>query len=167
PLNQVFRSPFCFVYPKDGSEYFHEFTSYLVSSWSVRGNGTACAMPYSRLDRQTRQNYNIIYVGLSPDRANLPDDLPFSWDGTDLSIGQKTFTTIAGTTTLPEGDGLAAAYFARPQNENVLLHPMFMPFSSRRGMPDYFVIAAPSQNDVKIHYGFYDAEWQADPDLRD
>jgi len=167
PLNQVFQSPFCFVYPKDGSDVYREFTSYLVSSWSVRGNGTACAMPYSRLDAETRESHNIVYVGLSPDRANLPDDLPFSWDGTDLSIGNTTFTTIAGVTVFPEGDDMAAAVFARPQNENLLLHPVFMPFNSRRGMPDYFVVAADSQGNAQLEYGFYDGQWQADASLRD
>ncbi len=167
PLNQVYRSPFCFVYPFDGSDYFRKYATFLASSWSVRGNGYACAMPFEKLDESTREDYNIIYVGLDPDRADLPQDRPFSWDGTDFGVGQHTYTTITAVSAFPEDDDMAAAIFARPQNENLLLHPLFMPFNSRRSMPDFMVLEATGSQNAALRYGFYDANWEPDADLRD
>ncbi len=167
PLNQVYRDPFCFVYPFDDSEYFRQYATYLASSWSVRGNGYACAVPLAKLDESIRENYNLIYVGLDPDEAGMAEDRPFSWDGQDLTVGDHTYTTIVGVTAFPDGDRLGAAVFARPQNENILLHPLFMPFSSRRGMPDFQVLEATGQSTATSRYGFYDANWETDADLRD
>ncbi|MEZ4472983.1 MAG: hypothetical protein R3F60_19800 [bacterium] len=47
PFNQAFHRPFCYIYPDRVPEFAH-FAAYMTTTWTMIGNGHACALPYSR-----------------------------------------------------------------------------------------------------------------------
>mgnify|MGYP006280658781 CR=1 FL=1 len=159
PMNQVFRSPFCFVYSTDASADYQHFAAYLTSIWSLRGNGHACAVPYSELTDEIRQERNIIYLGIPFEDLPNHESLPFSYSESAVSIGNNTYSGAVGIYTFPEGDGMAMAWYASGGNTQLLNN--YTPFSSRSGMPDYLLFD--SQGGAAI--GFFDANWQFSSDF--
>ena len=159
PMNQVFRSPFCFVYSTDASADYQHFAAYLTSIWSLRGNGHACAMPYSQLTDEIRQKRNIIYLGIPFEDLPNHESLPFRYSESSVSIGNNTYSGAVGIYTFPEGDGLAMAWYASGGNTQLL--STYTPFSSRRGMPDYLLFDSRGG----AANGFFDGDWDFSSDF--
>jgi poly(3-hydroxybutyrate) depolymerase len=158
PMNQVYREPFCFVYSRDASADYKHFAAYLISVWSVRGNGHACAMPYSQLTDQVRQDRNIIYMGIPFEDLPNHESLPFSYSESAITVGGNEMEGAAGMFTFPEGDGMAIAWYASGGNTQLL---GFSPFSSRSGLPDFYL----SDSQGGLAAGYFDANWEYDSQL--
>ncbi len=155
PLNQAFRQPFCFVYPANGSGTYQDYAAFLLSVWSIRGNGHGCAMPKSQVTASLRQERNLIYLGVETSTIPNSSELPFSWDGQTLNIGQSlSYDTGVGYIAFPQGEGMAASIQAAPGSEDLLFS--YHPFSSRSGMPDYLVFS----DRGGLAFGFFDANWE-------
>ena len=159
PYNQVFRHPFCYVYPdgEDGA-VFARHAAYLVSYWSIYGNGHACAMPLSGLTGEVRAERNLVYVGIPMADIDLPD-VPFEWDAEGVSVGGTSYPDAALMFVFPDGERLSAVLAAADGVEPLLY--WIVPFSSRAGLPDYLVWSSSGSQLA----GFFDADWQYDPDL--
>jgi dienelactone hydrolase len=158
PLNQVYRQPFCFVYSKEASADYQHFAAYLISVWSIRGNGHACAMPYSELTEEVRQERNIIYMGIPFEDLPNHESLPFSYSESAITVGGNTMEGAAGIFAFPEGDGMAIAWYASGGNTQLL---GYSPFSSRSGLPDFYV--RDSQGGLAA--GYFDGNWAYDSQL--
>ena len=158
-LNEAFRNPFCFVYPDDGPGAYRAYATYLMGTWSIRGNGHACALPVSQVDQKLREERNLIYLGV--DFSEIPDngDRPFSWRANELSIGSWSFSSGMAMILFPDGDRPAAAFVATEGSEGLLFG--YQPFSSRAGLPDYSVLSSQGARAL----GFFDSEWKFDPSL--
>jgi len=157
PFNQVFHRPFCFAYA-DGDEAVERWVSYMVSIWSLIGNGTACAVPFSRVDGALRSERNMVYVGV-PSASLTGRTLPFRWDADSIAVGSTTHVDSALLFVFPEGDRLSAVVTATAGAKSLLYR--VMPFSSRSGMPDYAVW---TRGGLKTA-GFFTPTWQYDPGL--
>ena len=157
PLNQVFQRPFCFVYEDQGPDAYRQYAAYLVSWWAVLGNGQACAVARSALDAALGTTHNLVYLGVPPAAIPGATDLPFTWDDQGITVGGTSVAAAAVAFVFPEGDRLSAAFEATPGSEYLLFR--YMPFSSRSGMPDFFVWTAAG---VQAS-GFLDADWQLAP----
>ena len=149
-FNQVFRSPFCFVYDEAGSEYA-EFAAYMISSWSLIGSGSACSLPVAELTDALRQERNLIWLGVSPGDIGVP--LPFDWDEESVTVGEDTFFTAGLLFVFPNGDRLNAAMVTTPGEEELLLS--VVPWSSRSGLPDYYLWSSFGQ----MASGFFQPDW--------
>jgi poly(3-hydroxybutyrate) depolymerase len=159
PLNQVFRRPFCFVYPSNGSGVYRDYAAFLLSVWSIRGNGHGCALPKNRVTDTLRQERNLVYLGIETSKIPHKGQLPFSWNGKKLTIGSWSFQSGVSFIAFPQGDHMAASIQAAPGSKNLLFD--YHPFSSRSGMPDYLVFS-----DVGgLALGFFDANWKFDSSL--
>ncbi len=162
PLNQVFHRPVCFVYPEDGPNEYREYAAYLASSWSVRGNGQAQAIPFERLTGTIEDEYNIIYLGVpTDDIVDLPESLSFEVGEDAITFGGQDFTQSAIAFVFPAATGRLSAVWATVPGFEFLLFRT-MPFTSRSGLPDYTIWRANNGNRVG---GFFDAEWTLDPAL--
>jgi hypothetical protein len=151
-FNQAYRRPFCFVHPdEDGLNA--QYAAYLASSWTIIGNGHSCAVPFSRLTPELRAQYNMIYVGI-PVEA-LPPELSsqVGWNATGARVGGESFGGGSVAFVYPEGDRLSAVY-ASPAGREWNLFDV-VPFSSRSGLPDYFVWRSGS----RLAAGFFNADW--------
>jgi hypothetical protein len=151
-FNQAYRRPFCFVHPdEDGLNA--QYAAYLASSWTIIGNGHSCAVPFSRLTPELRAQYNMIYVGI-PVEA-LPPELSsqVGWNMTGARVGGESFGGGTVAFVYPEGARLSAVY-ASPAGREWNLFDV-VPFSSRSGLPDYFVWRSGS----RLAAGFFDADW--------
>jgi poly(3-hydroxybutyrate) depolymerase len=154
PLNEVFQRPFCFVYPAAGkasSLAFERYAAYLVSTWAVLGNGLACALPADRVSAATRASHNLIYVGVQ--RGEAPPFAALGWDKGSVSVGDKSYPAAALAAVFPDGDRLAATFSTTAGAEHLLFR--YHPFTSRSGLPDYFVWAAGGS----IASGFFSPTW--------
>ena len=151
-FNQVFRRPFCFVYDEAGSEYA-EFAAYMISSWSLIGNGSACSVPVAELTETLRQERNLIWLGV--DMAEIGDaaTLPLSWDDESFTLGDDRFTTSALLFVFPRGEHLDAAMVSAPGQEELLL--TVVPWSSRAGLPDYHMFSSFGG----VRSGFFENDW--------
>ena len=158
-LNEVFRAPFCFVYPDDGAKELRAYASFLTSTWSIRGNGNACSVPLSQVDSRLKSERNLVYVGVPFDEIPDAQNRPFSWSDSEISIGSWSFSTAMAFILFPQGDRPAAAFVTTKGTEAFLFN--FHPFSSRTGMPDYRVISAQGGDAA----GFFDPEWKFDASL--
>jgi len=155
PLNEVFHRPFCFVFQDDASglaNAYQRYASFLISSWAVTGNGLACALPISRVTPQIRKDYNLVYLGMAKSSlAAAPKEL--SWDSA-ITVGATKYDGSALAMVFPESGRLSALLATSPGSETFLFR--FMPFSSRGGVPDWFVW---STGGAKAS-GFFDPEWK-------
>lgn len=156
PMNQVFHRPFCLVYD-ESSPVYERYAAYLLQWWSVLGNGQGCSSPRSTMPVDLGASYNLVYIGWP--RADLPfgADLPVDWTADAVTVGGATFTGVAAGFVYPVGDRLAAALVATAGAERLLFR--YMPFTSRSGMPDYFVFGP----DGGVANGFFDGDWHLDP----
>ena len=156
PMNQVFHRPFCLVYDAS-SPVFERYAAYLLQWWSVLGNGQGCSMPRSAMPADLGASYDIVHIGWP--KADLPfaDASPIDWTAESITIGGETFTDVAAGFVYPSGDRLAAVLVATAGSERLLFR--YMPFTSRGGMPDFFVFGTGGG----VANGFFDADWQLDP----
>ncbi|MBI2894444.1 MAG: hypothetical protein HYY06_12910 [Deltaproteobacteria bacterium] len=157
PYNQVYRRPFCFVYPDDESE-LADYAAYMTSTWSIVGNGRACALPISRLTDDLRDRFSIVYLGLGADAIGDPD-VGFEWDGSSIDLDGDSFERAGLLFVFPERGHLSALVTTTDGDERLLYD--VVPFSSRAGMPDWLIWA----DGQALGAGFFDAEWRYDPAL--
>ena len=158
-LNATFHRPFCFVYPDDESRVYRGYAAYLLSNWSIRGNGHGCALPLELLTDEIADNNNLIYLGVDIDEIPDHDDRPFDWDGETYTVGDSEVDYGAGFVTFPDGDHQSAAFIAAEGAEHSLF--IHQPFTSRAGMPDYFFFSP----DGGIGGGMFDSDWEYDSNL--
>lgn len=153
PFNQVMERPFCLVYPSDGPEAYRHYAAYLLSNWSIIGNGHGCALADIDLSAEIRSNYNLIYLG--GDYELLADDVPegIRWSDSDLQFGSETWTNAAGLFVFSEEGHLSAVMTAPDGYEHLLFG--IMPFSSRFVVPDYLVWS----DSGGITAGFFNGDW--------
>jgi hypothetical protein len=151
PLNQVFHRPFCFVWDDSGPAAYRQYAAWLLSWWTFIGNGQGCGLPLSLLDEPIEAEYNLVFLGIAP------EGLPISWDDEAVQVGDATFEEAAVFFVYPHGERLRAWLGATSGLERLLFR--YVPFSSRSGMPDYFVLG----KDGLVASGFFDAEWEIDP----
>ncbi len=156
PFNQVMHQPFLYVYP-DGDEGYAAYAAWLVSTWSLIGNGHAGALPRSALTLELGKKFNIIYIGLQRSDPVLPADLPWQWDADGVHGGGKDFPPSLLLTVFV-ADGHLNALIVAPDDQRQLLS-LAMPFSSRAGLPDYLVYGEGKTQAA----GFYNGDWQLDP----
>jgi poly(3-hydroxybutyrate) depolymerase len=155
PFNEALSRPFCFVYPDEGPETYRRYASYLTSTWAVRGNGLACALPASRFSAAVAEDYQPVYLGVRPEGA----ELPFAWEDGAVTVATHRFEGAAVAFVQPEGDGVAAYVATAPGHEELLW--TVMPFSSGSALPDYLVWT----DRGGAAAGFFDAEWAFDESL--
>lgn len=158
PLNQLFHKPFCFVWPDDGEATFRNYASFMLSWWSVIGNGQGCGVPLGGV-AAVGDDYNLIYIGIPSAELDSAGALPLSWDTAGVTIGGQTLGDVAVAFLYPDGERLAGYFFATAGSEHLLFR--YLPFSSRSGMPDYLLWA----EDGLAATGFFDADWQFDATL--
>jgi poly(3-hydroxybutyrate) depolymerase len=154
PFNQVFRRPFCFVYPDSGGLY-QEYVSYLTSYWAILGNGHACSLPLSALTDAVRAERNLIWVGL--DDNEVGSGMPFQWDEDEVEVGSLS-RSEAGLLMVFPSDGRLNAVLTATASDPRLLHRI-SPFSSRAGMPDYLMWTSGST----AASGFFTGDWEYVP----
>jgi len=156
PMNQVFQRPFCLVYD-ESSPVYERYAAYLLAWWSVIGNGQGCSLPRSAMPAGLASSHNLVHIGWP--KADLPfaADLPIDWTADSIALGDATFNDVAAGFVYPAGDRLAAVIIVTSGSERLIFR--YMPFTSRGGMPDYFVFGAQGG----VANGFFDADWQLDP----
>jgi len=153
PFNQVFRSPFCFIYSADGTEDART-AAYLSSYWALIGNGQACGLSESQLQDVPGLGHNRVYLG----SAALPlKRAPFDWDADGAIFNGVSQSGAALMYVTPDEDRLAAVLVAPEGREHLLRR--LNPFSSRSGLPDYLVFG--DQGGIAI--GHFGSDWQYDP----
>jgi hypothetical protein len=161
PLNQVFFRPVLYVYPDDGPNAYREYAAFLTSLWTIRGNGQAQSLAFSRLTAAHQDEYNIVYLGVPPDDIlDLPASIGFDVSPDAVTFGGQDFIEAAAAFVFPADTGRLSAVFITVPGFEYLLG-RYRPFSSRAGMPDYYIWRA---NGVRIG-GFFDHEWTVDPEL--
>lgn len=161
PYNQVYHRPFCYVYPDagdPGSGLMAEYAAFLLSDWSIYGNGHGCALPIGAVTPWHRESYNLVYLGLAPDAAGDPS-APFDWSPDAITFGGSTFDDGALLFVFPEGDRLSAVLYATAGSEYLLYR--VVPFSSRAGLPDYLIWT--DQGGAAA--GYFAPDWSFDPAL--
>ncbi len=156
PMNQVFHRPFCLVYD-ESSEVNGRYAAYLSQWWAVIGNGQACSMPRSEAPADLGVSHNIVHIGWPKVDLPFAEELPLDWTAESITIGGKDFTGVAAGMVYPSGDRLSAVIIATAGAERLMFR--YMPFTSRSGMPDYFVFGP----EGGVANGFFDADWQVDP----
>jgi len=154
PFNQVFRSPFCFVYPDEGGVY-EQYTSFLTSYWAILGNGQACALPISELTDALRADRNLIFVGL--DNNEVGADMAFEFGADEIDIGPISWDEAGLLMVFPSGGRLNAVLTATEADPHLLYRQS--PFSSRSGMPDFAVWTRSGNRSS----GFFSPEWEYVP----
>jgi hypothetical protein len=157
PLNQVFSRPFCFVYDPS-SESYRRSASWLTSIWAVIGNGQACAVSMDQVTDAIRSETQLVYVGVASKSLPAVEAMGVKWDGALVQIGDKTYPGAAVWVVFPDQGKLSAAIGAPTGHEYMVRR--FAPFSSRAGMPDFFVYDRVKGLRAS---GFFDASWKLDP----
>jgi len=154
PLNQLWHRPFCFVYDETGPAAYRWYAAYLLSDWSLTGNGHGCAVALGDLTPAIEDGYNLIYLGV--DMSDIPGSgaLPFTWDSGGVTVGGTQYAASALAFIYPDGDKVAGYFYAPAGVEYLLFR--YSPWSSRSGMPDYFVWAESGL----VGSGFFDGDWQ-------
>lgn len=160
PLNEAFESPYCFVYEAAGPAEYGQLAAYMTSYWAVYGNGFACTVTWEDLDDWTRENYQLIYLGIPPEWIawDLPEGeaSPFALDEDGVGVG--SLRQRAGTlwAVYPEGGKLAALLLADRGGEGALFD--INPYQSRLVLPDYTLLGSGGL----VAAGFFDADWRLD-----
>ena len=154
PFNQVFRSPFCFVYP-DGGGVYEQYTSFLTSYWAILGNGHACALPISALNDTIRNERNLIFVGLDDNEVGA--GMPFDFDEDEVDIGPISWDEAGLLMVFPSDGRLNAVLTATASDPHLLYRQS--PFSSRSGQPDYAVWTRGGNRSS----GFFSSDWEYVP----
>jgi hypothetical protein len=151
--------PFCFVCDDAGSAVYRDYAAYLLSFWSMLGNGHGCGVAVSELTPAIEASHNLVYLGVPRAAVKGGDNLPFVRDGAAITVGDKTFQGAAAAFVFPAGDRLGAVLTATEGNERLLYH--YVPFSARAAMPDLLVWNEGGGQAT----GFFDAGWHIDKSL--
>jgi hypothetical protein len=159
PLDEVFYRPFCLVYPDDGPAAYRRYAAYLLSSWSLLGNGHGCALPASRLTPTLRGAYNLVHLGAPAAQVEAAGGaLPLAWDRAAVTVGSNRFDASALAFVHPAASGrLSAVITATAGSEGLLFR--LMPFTSSFVAPDYLVFGAMGARTA----GFFTPEWTYRP----
>lgn len=157
PLNQLFHRPFCFVYDADGPEAFRRYAAFLLSWWSIIGNGHGCAVALADLTPELAADRNLVYLGVPMDQIDGSGALPITWDPDGVTIAGAQHPASAMAYVYPDGDRLTGYFSAAAGAEYLLFR--YVPFSSRAGMPDFLIW----QEGGSSAAGFFDADWQIEP----
>ncbi|MFH2009189.1 MAG: prolyl oligopeptidase family serine peptidase [bacterium] len=157
PLNQLWHRPFCFVYDEAGPAAYRWYAAYLLSDWSLTGNGHGCAVALGDLTPAIEDGYNLIYLGV--DLNDIPGSgaLPLTWDSDGITVNNTLYPDSAVAFIYPDGDKVAGYFYAAAGAEYLLFR--YSPWSSRSGMPDFFVWAESGL----VGTGFFDGDWQLEP----
>lgn len=158
-LNPTFHRPFCFVYPDDDSEILRGVIANLLTNWALRGNGHGCALPLELLTDDIAESRNLIYVGVDFEQIPGHEDRPFQWDDESLSVGSYEYDGGAGFVTFPRDGHQSAAFIATDGYERSLY--LHMPFTSRAGMPDFFLW----DDGGGLAGGYFDSNWEFEENL--
>jgi poly(3-hydroxybutyrate) depolymerase len=151
PVNEVYRRPFCYVYP-DGAADYEQYAAHQLSYWAIIGNGRACALPRSLLTPLVRAEYNLVHLGPEPgDLPAVPEGL--TWSGGDVTIGGTTHSRASLVYVYPDGERLSAVMTAPARGVPSLF--AVQPFSSRGGLPDYLVFSSGRG----LAAGFFSPTW--------
>ena len=123
PYPEVFQHPFCYVYPdaRDRAAYKH-YAAFQVSMWSIIGNGHGCALPYSRLTPELRDEYNLIYLGIPPDDV-ADGEHPFVWNDEMIDVPDREagpYSDAMLVFVFPDGDRLSAVMATTAGAERLL-----------------------------------------------
>ncbi|MCB9549344.1 MAG: prolyl oligopeptidase family serine peptidase [Myxococcales bacterium] len=149
PFNQAFHRPYCYIYP-DRVPEFARFAAYMTTTWTMIGNGHACALPYSR--RDLAGDRQRVYLGLEPAQIG---DVPFTWDDREIVAGDARHLSAALAFVFDDGDRLGAVMTATARAEHLLYRAV--PFSSGAGLPDYLIWADQGGRAA----GFFGPDWAA------
>ncbi len=159
PYNEVYRRPFCFIVSDNDRGAAAAVAAHHAGQWNVIGNGQACTLPMSRRQEAIDAGRNTIYVAVSQDQLNLPNDFPFRWDDEGIYY-QDQRQRDGAFFSLFEEDGRLSAVLAAPTGKEDLLFEI-LPYSSRSGFPDFL-----AWNDRGlVATGFYDSDWRFDTRL--
>ena len=155
--DRVLEKPFLFAYAEDESGVFESYAAYLISTWSVIGNGHAGAIPFSSLTNEMKAERNIVYVGVSSDE--IDEELPtgFQWSAESFSLQGSVKTGALVFVHPSQAGGLYGVLHATVGAERLLFR--YQPFASRFNAPDYFTFGA-SENRA----GFFDYNWNLPTD---
>lgn len=158
PLNEALQRPWCFVYPDDGNVIFRRYASYLTSVWSVNGNGHGCALPLSAVTEGLRRERNLVYVGVSASVVRPPSGVPFTWDATGATLGDRRLDGAAMVFVFPQGEDHLGAAFSAPDDQARLLYRV-QPFASGFAVPDFMAWSAMGLQAS----GFFTPDWRYAP----
>lgn len=160
PFNQVLQRPFILVYEDEGHEAFRRYTSFLLSTWALIGNGHGVAMPLSQLTNEMRSEKNVVYVGVP--QASLPETVTsdIEWDATSIRVGDRSETGIAAVLIQPSESGRLFGVMTTTEGKEGLLF-RYQPFASRFTAPDFFTFGKSGAN----YAGFFDSDWGYDASL--
>lgn len=141
PFNQVLSRAYCYAYADDAPQVVRDYAAFLASWWSVQGNGAACALPESYVDRELLGERNVVWLGAIPSGARWSGALPFARTATEVRVGTDPFEHSMLVFTFPEGDGerLGGGIVVTEGDERLLFH--YMPFTSGFAAPDWFVLS--------------------------
>ncbi len=155
PLNQVFRKPFCFLYPEANAGY-QKSVAFMVSYWSIMGNGAACSLTDADNIDNLAADFQWVRLGEMA-RPIRPE--PFQWNDETVALGELEIRGGALFFVQPENDGISAGMVTARGREDLLRS--IVPFSSRGGQPDYLLFG----DDGVLAAGFFDANWLFNPSL--
>lgn len=156
PIHQLFYRPFCFAYPDNGPIAYQRYASFLLSSWSLIGNGHGCAVPLSQVTPALRREWNIVYLGVASSAVStMGGSLPITWDANAITTGATRNDASAAAFVVPNEDGsrLTGVFTATAGSEHLLFR--YMPFTSGFVAPDYLVFGAMGVRTA----GFFSADW--------
>ena len=153
PFNQVLEKPFLFAYADDEDGVFESYAAYLISTWSVIGNGHAGAVSISELTEQMRAGRNIVYIGVPADEIDEERPNGFDWSEQALTLNGLEQTGALVFVYPSKVGGLYGVMHATQGRERILFR--YQPFASRFNAPDYF-----SFGTGENRAGFFDYNWQ-------
>lgn len=159
PFNEVYASPWCWVYEAAGPDVYRDLAGWLASNWAVIGNGYGCALALEQVTPWVEANYALVYLGLPPQNLEFDVDNPFELAGSSIRIEDRSYDGAAVAYALPRRGRLAANIVATDGNEHLLFR--IMPFTSRFALPD-FLVWSDAGGEAG---GFFDAMWALDPAL--
>jgi len=153
PFNQVFASPFCFLYPDEGGEVYRAYAAFLLSRWQLIGNGQGCAMPLSELSDELRRDYNLIFMGASPEVALAGASAPLSWDSDGVTLSGREFRGSNLAAVYRAGDRLNATVVTTGGRERELYS--IAVFHSGFALPDFLIW----DDEGSRGAGFFTPDW--------
>jgi dienelactone hydrolase len=152
PLYQALEAPYCYVYDQ-GSPAWSRLAAVLTTSWSIIGNGHACAVPVSEVDDELRADFNLIWLGVAPADTGV-EDLPFTWSASRLGVPGEERSNAVLAFTYPAGDHLDAFITTTAGLEAEAFG--LVAFTSRSALPDYLLFSAEGET----LSGFFGPEWE-------
>jgi fermentation-respiration switch protein FrsA (DUF1100 family) len=169
PLYQVWHRPFCFVYSDLSGDFYKQYAAFLTSNWALRGNGHGCALPLTELTADIRENYNLVYLGVTSVQMAERDFLSAEISAETITLGDSSYSDAATAMVFSDGDQLNAVISATVGSEWLLYRLpsnigfTWQPFTSGYALPDYIVWSVTGQETA----GFFDGNWDYDPALEE